>query len=202
MAEFDIHEQLSQLDTSEQSVTFWEQDSELGKKIAEHKKWLSSTSHERPSPEKPYKVAVYIRYYNQTRHENYLQYHVKQFMDTIAMCPKWELIGFYIDEGMSAPHMENSPEWSRLLMDCMEKKVDLIITQKISNISRKIYDVIFCSRMLATQRHPIGIYFISEDLFTLASYYQNDLRDTQFFPEAEVPETQRLEQETIERGKS
>ena len=40
----------------------------------------------------------------------------------------------------------------------------------------------FIARMLAAQEHPIGIYFISEDLFTLASYYQSDLRDEGLFP--------------------
>ena len=29
----------------------------------------------------------------------------------------------------------------------------------------------------------IGIYFISEDIFTLASYYQEDMQDTYFFPD-------------------
>ena len=29
----------------------------------------------------------------------------------------------------------------------------------------------------------MGIYFISEDIFTLASYYQSDLRDTGLLPE-------------------
>ena len=29
----------------------------------------------------------------------------------------------------------------------------------------------------------LGIYFISEDIFTLASYYQSDFRDTGLLPE-------------------
>ena len=29
----------------------------------------------------------------------------------------------------------------------------------------------------------IGIYFISEDIFTLASYYQHDLHEVDFLPE-------------------
>ena len=41
----------------------------------------------------------------------------------------------------------------------------------------------FIARMLAAQEHPIGIYFISEDIFTLASYYQSDLRNTSLLPE-------------------
>lgn len=33
----------------------------------------------------------------------------------------------------------------------------------------------------------MGIYFISEDIFTLASYYQPDLRDTGLLPEGWQP---------------
>lgn len=78
--------------------------------------------------------------------------------------------------------MESASEWSRLLDDCMAGKVDLIITQKVSNVSKRTAEVTFCARILAAQPHPIGIYFISEDMFTLASYYMEDLQDDEFFP--------------------
>ena len=39
------------------------------------------------------------------------------------------------------------------------------------------------ARILAAQEKPVGIYFISEDIFTLASYYMKDLHETQFLPE-------------------
>ena len=64
----------------------------------------------------------------------------------------------------------------------MDGKVDLIITQKVSNVSKKTYEVVLCARLLAAHKPPIGIYFISEDLFTLASYYREDLFDTYFLP--------------------
>ena len=124
----------------------------------------------------------YIRYFNQTKYDNYLSYHKKQFADTVALCPKWTLVDFYIDEGATAPNMENAPEWSRLLCDAMSGKVDLIITQKVSNVSKKMPEVTFCSRILAKQKHPVGIYFISEDIFTLASYYTDDRKDAFFLP--------------------
>jgi len=68
------------------------------------------------------------------------------------------------------------------LDDCMKNKVDLILTQKISNVSRQPFELTFCARMLAAHEPPIGIYFISEDIFTLASYYLEDLKDPYFFP--------------------
>lgn len=151
-------------------------------KLAKHRLWMDSIPHEYPMPYTPYRIGVYIRYYNQTRYENYLEKHIQQYIDDIALCPRWTLVDFYVDQGQSAPHMEYSREWCRLLEDCFTGKVDLIVTQKVSNVSSDWHEMAFIARMLAAQEHPIGIYFISEDLFTLASYYQSDLRDEGLFP--------------------
>ena len=152
-------------------------------KVSRHKRWLNSIVHECPMPYTPYRIGVYIRYYNQTKYDNYLDYHRKQFEDTINLCPKWKLVDFYVDEGMSAPSMENAREWCRLLKDCFSGRINLIVTQKVSNVSRKPEELAFISRILAAQKQPVGIYFISEDLFTLASYYRQDLRESGFLPE-------------------
>ena len=150
--------------------------------LAEHRAWLKSIKRERPLPQKHYRVAVYIRYFNQTRYRDYLSAHKKQFLDTLALCPNWEFVGFYVDEGGTAPNMESAPEWSRLLQDCYEGKADLVITQKASNISKKLSELAFCARLLASLPKPVGIYFVSEDIYTLASYYCEDLHDPFFLP--------------------
>lgn len=157
--------------------------------IAEHKTWLKNLRNEYPNPLRFYKVAVYIRFFNQTQYsdEEYLEKHKVQFLDTIMQCPNWEFIGFYVDRGQTAPRMENAKEWSRLLEDAMDGKVDLIITQKVGNVSRNPSEVAFCTRLLASQKHPIGVYFISEDIFTLASYYMKDLHDPEFLPRPDWP---------------
>ena len=79
--------------------------------------------------------------------------------------------------------MESAPEWCRLLDDCFDGKVDLIITQKVSNVSKKSQEITFVSRLLASLDNPVAIYFISEDIFTLASYYKADIQDKDFLPE-------------------
>ena len=150
--------------------------------LARHKLWLESLQHEYPSPYTHYKIGVYIRFFNQTKYDNYLLYHKQEFIDTIALCPNWTLVDFYVDEGQTAPYMENAKEWSRLLQDCLDGKIDLIITQKVSNVSKDPDEITLCARMLATQRKPVGIYFVNEDIFTLASYYQEDMRERKFFP--------------------
>ena len=160
----------------------FEKESEQQTQLAEHRAWLKSIKHERPLPKRHFKVAVYIRYFNQTKYDNYLAFHKQQFIDTIGLCPNWEFVGFYVDEGATAPNMETAEAWSKLLQDCYDGKVDLIITQKVSNVSKKLSEISFCSRILATLEKPVGIYFISEDIYTLASYYQDDLKDPCFLP--------------------
>lgn len=182
MSELMKREEETQIEVLPSFDFLFEQENATQSALAEHRAWLKSIKHERPMPSHPFKVAVYIRYFNQTKYSNYLDKHKQQFLDTLSLCPKWEFVGFYIDEGGTAPNMETAPEWSRLLQDSFDGKVDLIITQKTSNISKKQSELTFCSRILAALEKPVGIYFVSEDIFTLASYYQEDLKDPYFYP--------------------
>ena len=38
--------------------------------VAQHKQWLKTIRHETPNPKIPFKVAVYIRYFNQTKYDD------------------------------------------------------------------------------------------------------------------------------------
>lgn len=175
MNEIDIFDKLNTLSLADSSSGPFNSD-----EVAKHKIWLNSIRRERPNTATPYRIGIYIRYFNQTKHENYLSLHKMQFIETIELCPQWTLVDFYVDEGSTAPNMESAKEWCRLLDDCLEGKIDLIITQKISNVSSKLRDLTFCIRLLANQPKPIGIYFISEDIYTLASYYLPDMKDESF----------------------
>ena len=183
MNEVDIYQKLTEIEEAPRFSMIFGDSSDRSDKISEHRLWLQSIRKEHPLPATPYRVGVYIRYFNQTKYENYLDYHIKNFEDTLALCPKWTLVDFYIDEGATAPNMESAPEWCRLLDDCFDGKVDLIITQKVSNVSKKSQEITFVSRLLASLDKPVGIYFISEDIFTLASYYKADIQDKEFLPE-------------------
>lgn len=182
MDEIDVFKSMRESVDGELSPFVDEKEAARQKLIATHKAWLKKIKKEYPSPYQFFKVGVYIRYFNQTKYENYLDYHKMQFIDLIHKYPNWTLVDFYVDQGQTAPKMESAPEWCRLLEDCFNKKVDLIITHKVSNISRDANELTLCARLLAAQPHPVGMYFIGEDIYTLASYYQQDLRDRQFFP--------------------
>ena len=151
-------------------------------RLAEYRASMLTRKRERPNPNLHLRVAVYIRYFNTTEHENYLDV-IKSRYDTVfSVCKNWEFVGFYVDEGATAPVMERAEAWSKLLCDCMDNKIDLIVTKKISDVSKIIPEMTICARMLAALEHPVAIYFESNDVFTGASYFQNDLHDKDFLP--------------------
>lgn len=114
---------------------------------------------------------------------------ISLFKEGIDLCPKWTLVDYYIDRGADRTEAiwRKHPSGARLLEDCFSGKVDLILTQKVSNVVRKdnYRDITFISGILASQEHPVGIYFVSENIFTLATYYMEDMHSLEFFPEGQ-----------------
>ena len=86
MEEIDIHAKLAQIETAPLVARILDGDTEKAEMIAEHLMWLHSIRRERPLVTKSYKVGIYIRYFNQTRYENYLEFHKKGFIDTEQWC--------------------------------------------------------------------------------------------------------------------
>ena len=66
-----------------------ERETERNTLLAEHRAWLKEIKRERPLPKTHYRVAVYIRYFNQTRYEDYLSAHKKQFLDTLRFSARF-----------------------------------------------------------------------------------------------------------------
>ncbi len=75
MEEIDIHAKLAQIETAPHFSMIFDGDTEKAEMIAEHLMWLHSIRRERPLVSRPYKVGIYIRYFNQTRYNNYLDFH-------------------------------------------------------------------------------------------------------------------------------
>lgn len=162
-----------------------DQDEELKERISQHKQKMLNITHEYPLPETPYRIGVYIRFYNQTDHpdEEMLRKYEQEYVDIIDSCPQWTLVGFYVDHGASIPYMSKSREWCRLLDDCFRGKVNLIVTRLLRSVSKDVRETEMVARLLARQDPPIGIYFRSEDIFTLASYFRDDMTEREFLPE-------------------
>lgn len=84
MDEIEVYNQLSAIATPTFAVTFGD-DSDQAIRIAEHKAWLGSIRRERPGTNTPYKVGIYIRYFNQTKYDNYAFHEVAMFDESSMM---------------------------------------------------------------------------------------------------------------------
>lgn len=74
MEEIDVFKSMRESVEDEFSPFVDEKEAARLKLISDHKAWLKKIKKEHPSPYQFFKVGVYIRYFNQTKYENYLDY--------------------------------------------------------------------------------------------------------------------------------
>ena len=93
----------------------------------------------------------------------------KYYTEKIAKTPNWDLAEIYSDEGKSGTSKKWRPEFKRMLEDASKKKMDLIVCASVSRFARNISDLIEEVRKLRTTNpsNPVGVYFETEDLYTL-----------------------------------
>ena len=118
--------------------------------------------------EKLLRVAIYCRV--STDNENQASSFVlqtKYYKDFVAAHPNWTLVGIYADEGLSATSYSKREDFKRMLEDCKEGKIDLIITKNVSRFSRNVVDCLGIARDLIRAKHPVGIYFQENNINTL-----------------------------------
>ena len=60
---------------------------------------------------------------------------VSYYSDLIQRNPEWEYAGVYADTGLTGTK-ENRPEFQRMLAECREGKVDLILVKSIPRFAR------------------------------------------------------------------
>jgi len=117
---------------------------------------------------KPLRVAPYCRV--STEHENQASSFELQkdyYEKFVASHPSWELVRVYADEGLSATSYSKRDDFIRMLDDCRDGKIDLIITKNVSRFSRNVVDCLGIARDLLAAKHPVGIYFQENNINTL-----------------------------------
>ena len=80
MDEIDVFQKMGEVAGIQQVSFATPEEAARRRKIAAHRLWLNSIRHERPSTAQHYRIGIYIRYFNQTKYENYLDYHKKQIL--------------------------------------------------------------------------------------------------------------------------
>ena len=139
-----------------------------------------------PKIQRRKRVAAYARVSMETeRLMHSLSAQVSYYSSLIQQTPQWEYVGVYADDFVSGTSTAKREEFNRMLADCEDGKIDIILTKSISRFARNTVD------LLETVRHlkSIGvdvrfekerISSMSEDgeltVSLLASFAQEEVR--------------------------
>ena len=89
------------------------------------------------------------------------------FTQFIQKNPEWELAGIYADDGITGTNTKKREEFNRMIQDCMEGKIDMIITKSISRFARNTLDCLKYIRQLKDKNIPV--FFEKENINTMDS---------------------------------
>ncbi|MEA4940791.1 MAG: recombinase family protein [Christensenella sp.] len=78
--------------------------------------------------------------------------------------PQWVFKGLYFDEGITGTKKEKRPELRRLIFDCENQEIDLVLTKSISRFARNTADCLGMVRRLLSIN--VFVYFEEEDINT------------------------------------
>jgi len=111
------------------------------------------------------RVAAYCRVSTDSEEQLVsLQVQKTHYDSYIKANPEWEYAGLYYDEGISGTKKENRSELLRMISDCENRKIDLIITKSISRFARNTTDCLEMVRKLVDL--GVYIYFEKENINT------------------------------------
>ena len=114
------------------------------------------------------RVAVYARVSTgDPRQTSSYELQKNHYQDYVGQHPNWKLTGIYADEGISGTSLRNRKEFIRMIEDCENGKIDLIITKSISRFARNQVDFGSHVRELKKREPPIGVIFESEGINSL-----------------------------------
>ena len=95
------------------------------------------------------RVAAYARVsVERGRTLNSYSAQVSYYNDLIQKNPEWEFAGVYADLGISGTGIEKRNDFKRLLQDCEEGKIDIILTKSVSRFARNTVDLLKVVRHL------------------------------------------------------
>lgn len=113
-------------------------------------------------------VAVYVRVStDDPRQTSSFELQQNHYRDMIAQHKGWTLFQIYADEGISGTSLKHRDAFVQMIQDSEDKKIDLIITKSVSRFARNVYDCIGYVRKLAALKNPVGVFFETENIYTL-----------------------------------
>ena len=83
---------------------------------------------------------------------------VEHYTKVIGSKPDWEFVGIYADCGITGTSADKRPEFQRMVQDCEEGRIDLILTKSISRFARNTLECLTYVRKL----NDLGVHIIFE----------------------------------------
>lgn len=112
------------------------------------------------------KVAAYCRVSTDFADQlNSYKSQVAYYTDYIKQNPEWEMVDVYADEAITGTKVEKREGFQRMINDCMQGRINLIITKSISRFARNTLDTLKYVRMLKEKN--VAVLFEDEKINTL-----------------------------------
>ena len=92
------------------------------------------------------------------------QAHYKQL---VQHHPNWNLTRIFADDGISGTSLKNRSAFNEMIEECKRGTYDLILTKSVSRFARNTVDCVSLVRMLKNLNPPVGVFFETDNLFTL-----------------------------------
>ena len=119
--------------------------------------------------DKPLRVAAYCRVSTEDVEQGLsIAMQKKIYKEKIQATPNWQYVGTYVDDGFSGTSTEHRRGFQKLMQDCLDGKIDMIITKAVSRFARNLLDCINWVETLQNLDPPVRIYFEQETLDTMA----------------------------------
>ena len=114
------------------------------------------------------RVAAYCRVSTDDE-EQLTSYEAQQnyYTDKIMTNHEWTMAGIFADEGITGTSARKRPEFLKMIRQCRQKKIDVVLTKSISRFARNTVDCLHYIRLL--KGLGIAVIFEKENINTLES---------------------------------
>lgn len=120
---------------------------------------IPAKSQEEIKQSKRLRVAAYCRVSTDEKEQvNSYKAQIEYYTEKINKNPEWQMAGIFADEGISGTQAKKRPEFLKMIRQCRQGKIDLILTKSFSRFARNTLDSIDYIRELRL----LGIGVVSE----------------------------------------
>lgn len=79
---------------------------------------------------------------------------VEYYTNLINSRPDWKMVDIYADNAKTGTKKVSRPDFNRMIQDCKDRKIDIILTKSVSRFARNTYD---CMNIVNELKdYPVG----------------------------------------------